>query len=216
MLSIQIIKLLFVVISVGLVLTIYEYSLFYFILAPQIKKELDKSLNNSESFNIINLSKITNPLNSISDSNVNNSAISTISNNPITNYISDVMNISQSNANLLLDLEYAYKLRENKLIKSLNNYTIFGAIIMLIILVSILVILRYILIKNNTDISSVEITTIIITLSIIFIFQGLFYIFGQKFNFPNNPSVLKKVYGSRNVPNISAELKLAVYDKIRE
>lgn len=204
MISNQLIKSLFVVISIGLILTVYEYSLFYLILVPQIKKDIYKSLN----YNTNKNSEVNNE-----ENNTNSLNLFSIFNETIVDYYFNIYK-PDSNNNILLDLEYSYKERENRLIKSINNYTVFAAVLMIFLLISVLFLLRYVLVKNNSDIGKEEIISIIFTLIIIFILQGIFYKYGQNYKYPNNISVLKKVYGD-NIPSVSAELKLAVYDKIK-
>jgi hypothetical protein len=211
--SITFIKNLFCILFVGLIMTLYEYALFYFILTPNIKNNIYSNIE-IENFNDLDKdSGMFNGLNNFFDS-IKDIKLDDIEIDDIK-YILE--NDEENREGLIKDIQYTYYDREQQIIKNINGFTVIAAIIMIIFLISLLLFLRYILIKNNSGITKSMIFNIILTCVLLFIMQGLFYLYGNNFKFPGLSEIMKKTYGPKILqPKVSGEILLLVYDKLLE
>lgn len=141
-------KNIFVVLCVALFLSIYEISLFYLNLVPSIKSKINASIKEKN----INIE-------------LENAEIYSL--------------LTKGNKdNLFTDLLKVFDIREQRLHKQINTYTLVTAGILIFSL--IYAILR---IYKRVNITPDVWTTIIVTIALILIFQYLFYIYGLNYKY---------------------------------
>jgi hypothetical protein len=212
--SIKFIKSLFCVIFVALIMTLYEYSLFFFVLIPASKKSLNTNLDklNKEQFNNTNDRGYLSGISNLFD-NIKNIDLSNINREEIQ----ELLKQEEDREGLIKDIQYTYYDREAELITSISSYSITVAIIMIVILISLLLLLRYIIIKNNSKIDLSMKGNIIITSTLVLLMQGFFYLYSSNYKFPGTGSVMYNTYGPKSKqPQVSGEIAILVYDKLLE
>lgn len=151
----------FALIFVATLLTIYEYLLFYVVVVPSVKLQIDTALNTGGEAIRKVLQKSTLGLVTVIKS-------------------TEVYKSTRDEIDAIVD---AFKTREDKKLEKINNYTIATGVLILLTLGIILYILKSILNSNGADIGSCTWITIGITMVLLAFFQYNFYMYGNKFRY---------------------------------
>jgi ABC-type transport system involved in cytochrome bd biosynthesis fused ATPase/permease subunit len=151
----------FALIFVATLLTIYEYLLFYIVIVPSVKQQIDNALNTGGEAIRRVLQKSTLGL------------ISVIK--PTEAYKS-----TREEIDAIVD---AFKTREDQKLAKINNYTIATGVLILLTLGVILYVLKSVLNSSGADIGSCTWITIGVTMILLGFFQYNFYMYGNKFRY---------------------------------
>jgi ABC-type transport system involved in cytochrome bd biosynthesis fused ATPase/permease subunit len=151
----------FALIFVATLLTIYEYLLFYIVIVPSVKQQIDNALNTGGEAIRRVLQKSTMGLVSILK--------------PTEAYKS-----TREEIDAIVD---AFKTREDQKLAKINNYTIATGVLILMTLGVILYVLKSVLNSSGADIGSCTWITIGVTMILLGFFQYNFYMYGNKFRY---------------------------------
>jgi hypothetical protein len=188
----------FIVVFVATMLTVYELSMFYFVVVPKVNSQIKEGiLNISENLKKTDLFKNENDKLYIQDLNNIFKKIRSYDENNKYSYIFDFIDKYKNKVNSLLNIDNLYESkintfksvfetfqeRENVLIDKINMYTVYTAFFMLIFLSILLLIIKNKLNERGENIGKCVWILSFITLFLIGIFQYAFYIFGNKYNY---------------------------------
>jgi hypothetical protein len=188
-------KGVFTIVLVASILIIFEICLFYFIIVPDIEREMDESIH-------LVGSKIAE---SINEKNRNMQQQNVLFDVAVAQTTQLVFNEKVDNAlSTLAD-------REKLLTNHINRYTIYtGVVIMLILIITLAFVWSSIANDENIkqgieDANMTDATlTAMLTVSILIGFQVLFYFYGRQFNYPGalgNEELLWVILDSINLTN---------------
>jgi|688.fasta_scaffold485044_2 hypothetical protein len=189
----------FIVVFVATMLTVYELSMFYFVVVPnvnsQIKKgilDISENLKKTDLFNsekddefISDLNKIYGNIRSYDKLNNFSYIFDFIDKhkNKVNNLLNTDNKLYESKINTFKSVFETFQERENVLIDKINMYTVYTAFFMLIFLSILLLIIKNKLNERGENIGKCVWILSFITLFLIGIFQYAFYIFGNKYNY---------------------------------
>jgi hypothetical protein len=186
-------KTTFIVLLVATILTIYEISMFYFIITPTVAKQVDSGLDNV-------VDSIKQIIGNRTEYKINiDNVINDIKGELISRgYTQTQVDIAEpvirskletSNLNLeeikqtLLSIFATFERRESKLLNKINNYTKFSGLLLIFTLFMGLYSIKVILNSRGDGIDTCVYTITIVTMVLILIFQYLFYLYGQKYKY---------------------------------
>jgi hypothetical protein len=188
----NIVKTLFSVLIVSAFLTIYEILMLYVFMIPEVKKQIDDG--------IIKLSlTCKNTVNDLID-NALNDINNTNGYNQYYIYLYKYIDLNNSTINLdlvkynILSIFKTYEQRENILINKLKIYNIFTSCILLFILFFSIFLIIYYLKKNNQIILDKYVWISIITIIFILLFQYIFFIYANNYNYIGSQNEIEIVY----------------------
>ena len=181
-----------VVTFVAFTLTIYELYMFYFVVVPSIKKQIDNGIKDTYSI-------------------INNKAKEQINTNitpEIKKQIYDgIKNKAKEQMNLELDLEQPNEIknninkilevlneREELLTSKINNYTKLSGSLILLSLIIIMILICYTIYGRNEVIGNNTIYVSLFTLILIMGFQYFFYYFGKNYFFIDGKELIEYIY----------------------
>lgn len=163
---------LFAQVFISMILSIYEFSMFYFTVVPSVNQQAINSINNVVSQLKSTLEQQFIPT-QLQSPIIQNALLDKVLQNP------DLQNIDQQ----INAVFFTLKERELQKINKINTYTkITGSLIIGISLI-IMFIIWLILQKRNQNIGICTWYTIILSLILVGAFQYLFYLYGNKYNY---------------------------------
>jgi hypothetical protein len=199
----------FIVIFVATMLTIYELSMFYFVVVPKVNSQIHQGIidisdnlkktdlldtNNDKEY-IKELDEIFNKLRSYEETKKFTYIFDFF--DKYKNKINNLLNVNslyKSKLNTFKSVFETFQERENVLIDKINMYTIYTAFFMLIVLSILLIIIKNKLNERGEDIGKCVWVLSFITLFLIMIFQYAFYIFGNKYNYLGSEGQEELIY----------------------
>lgn len=175
---------LFGLVLVSTILTIYELVLFYRVVVPQITTQVDNGLNLlantlytnfalNPSFKYLSQLDLSKDFNTNQTNEVRN----------IYNQITIAKEKKELTTNRILNALETFKEREKIYTHKINNYTKFVAVVILSVLTLILVSIYKLLKSRGETIGKCTWIVTFITIALILIFQYIFYIFGNKYQY---------------------------------
>lgn len=200
----------FIVIFVATMLTVYELSMFYFVVVPKVNSQINQGIidisdnlkktnlldtNNDKEY-IKELDEIFNKLRSYEETKKFTYIFDFIDKykNKMNNLLNVNNSLYKSKLNTFKSVFETFQERENVLIDKINMYTIYTAFFMLIVLSILLLIIKNKLNERGEDIGNCVWVLSFITLFLIMIFQYAFYIFGNKYNYLGSEGQEELIY----------------------
>ena len=200
----------FIVIFVATMLTIYELSMFYFVVVPKVNSQINQGIidisdnlkktnlldtNNDKEY-IKELDEIFNKLRSYEETKKFTYIFDFIDKykNKMNNLLNVNNSLYKSKLNTFKSVFETFQERENVLIDKINMYTIYTAFFMLIVLSILLIIIKNKLNERGEYIGKCVWVLSFITLFLIMIFQYAFYIFGNKYNYLGSEGQEELIY----------------------
>lgn len=194
----------FIVIFVATMLTIYELSMFYFVVVPKVNSQINSGINdvaeNMKDAEIIGdnlyldndyLKELDNVVNTLRKYDENNRLgylydsyhkyKSTALDKFNKNFLS--RDAHETKINTFKSIFETFQEREDLLLDKINNYTVATSFFLLGVLCIIMFIIKSKLNDKGEDIGKCVWVLSFITLFMIMIFQYAFYVFGNKYNY---------------------------------
>jgi hypothetical protein len=186
---------LFVVIFVATILTFYEIGMFYFVVTPQVKKQVDVGLKKATQAVKADLDKTTKEY---TDKYLKNSKLAQIEQNNIIDqfdkyFDTNQFNIQDKKQDVINNIENTKKFtqtifdtlksREDVLIEKINGYTKVTGMFIIITLFVIMLVINYTMTNRNSSLGNCVWINAGVTLALIFIFQYRFYYLGVEYKY---------------------------------
>lgn len=185
-------RVTFIVIFVALLLTIYELSMFFFVVSPEINTSINYSLenignklrnNNSITKDKLKIEETINLLKiQLAQQNVSTELILFIE-NILKEKLNDSVSTVNDIKNVILSIFKTANYRENILVQKINNYTKITGILLLLFLIAILYGIKIILNNRGKQIGKCTWVLIAVTIFLIGIFQYVFYMYSKKYKY---------------------------------
>lgn len=150
-------RIVFSVVFVSLVLTLYEVGMFFYVVAPQIREQIDSNFDKVPVFDDI----------------VNKY----LEDKPYLNELQDKV------SDVVYKVFETLEEREAILVTRINDYTKATGVVMIAVLVLTLVFLDFVVRSRGEVIGWYTYGTVVMTFVPILLFQYVFYWYGQKYNY---------------------------------
>lgn len=187
-----------VVIFVAFTLTIYELYMFYFVVVPSVKQQIDNGIKDIQS--IIN-NKAKEQINTNITPEIKKQIYDGIKNKAKEQINIDLdldLNLDQTNKiksinNINKFLEVLNE-REELLTSKINNYTKLSGSLILLTLIIIMILICYTIYSRNEVIGNNTVYVSLFTLILIMGFQYFFYYFGKNYFFIDGKELIEYIY----------------------
>lgn len=176
---------LFCVFFVATLLTFYELYMFFAIVVPQVKEQVDNGIEQvSQSVNKSIYESLTNPLNNPLDTKTLQQLNEIVKLPKLNDNTGSFINYLTTPVKDITDASLqTIKERELRLTNKINNYTKLTGLAMIILLVLFLFWISYILNKRGQSIGRCTWKIAATTVILIFSFQYSFYLYGQNYKY---------------------------------
>lgn len=177
-----------VVIFVAFTLTIYELYMFYFVVVPSVKQQIDNGIK--DIYSIIN-NKAKEQINTNITPEIKKQIYDGIKNKTKEQNILDLDLDQTDNINKFLEV---LNEREELLTSKINNYTKFSGSLILLTLIIIMILICYTIYGRNEVIGNNTVYVSLFTLILIMGFQYFFYYFGKNYFFIDGKELIEYIY----------------------
>jgi predicted PurR-regulated permease PerM len=177
-----------VVIFVAFTLTIYELYMFYFVVVPSVKQQIDNGIKDIHS--IIN-NKAKEQINTNITPEIKKQIYDGIKNKTKEQNILDLDLDQTDNINKFLEV---LNEREELLTSKINNYTKLSGSLILLTLIIIMILICYTIYGRNEVIGNNTVYVSLFTLILIMGFQYFFYYFGKNYFFIDGKELIEYIY----------------------
>lgn len=179
-----------VVIFVAFTLTIYELYMFYFVVVPSVKQQIDNGIK--DIYSIIN-NKAKEQINTNITPEIKKQIYDGIKNKTKEQNILDLdLDLDQTdNINKILEV---LNEREELLTSKINNYTKLSGSLILLTLIIIMILICYTIYGRNEVIGNNTVYVSLFTLILIMGFQYFFYYFGKNYFFIDGKELIEYIY----------------------
>jgi predicted PurR-regulated permease PerM len=186
-----------VVIFVAFTLTIYELYMFYFVVVPSVKQQIDNGIK--DIYSIINnkakeqINKAKEQINTNITPEIKKQIYDGIKNKTKEQNILDLdLDLDQTdNINKILEV---LNEREELLTSKINNYTKLSGSLILLTLIIIMILICYTIYGRNEVIGNNTVYVSLFTLILIMGFQYFFYYFGKNYFFIDGKELIEYIY----------------------
>jgi len=198
-------RTLFIVIFVATLLTIYEYSLFYFMVVPGVKDQVDKGISNATKEMRRDIKQLkqyilgayangADSAENMADMFSNSQLSKEIENRydaedieyikkQVQTGLSSTVGKADEGRLLIISILETLKSREKELTDKINGYTVATGAVVLIVLFGVMLSIQRTLASRGQDLGGYVWQNGIITISLILLFNASFYIYGRKFKY---------------------------------
>jgi hypothetical protein len=177
-----------VVIFVAFTLTIYELYMFYFVVVPSVKQQINNGIKDIQS-KIINKAK--EQINTNITPEIKKQIYDGIKNKAKEQNILDLDLDQIDNINKFLEV---LNEREELLTSKINNYTKLSGSLILLTLIIIMILICYTIYGRNEVIGNNTVYVSLFTLILIMGFQYFFYYFGKNYFFIDGKELIEYIY----------------------